>query len=58
MLGAEDPLAVGEQRLEDRDRIVDTPRRPIGEREVMACGQCVGVLDAEDSPMDRQKDCR
>ena len=48
VLGAEDPLAVGEQRLVDRDRVVDAPRRPIGEGEVVAGAERVGVLGAED----------
>ena len=48
MLGAEHPLAVGEQRLVDRDRVVNTARRLVGSGEVVAGRERVGVLGAQD----------
>ena len=48
MLRTEDPLAVGEQRLEDRDRVLRATGSLVGAREVAAGEQRVGVLAAED----------
>ena len=48
VVGAQDPLAVGEGLLEQRDRLVQPPRRPVGAGEVVAGGQGVGVVGAQD----------
>ena len=45
---AEDPLAVGEGALEQRDGLVQPPGALIGDGEVVAGGQGVGVGVAED----------
>jgi len=39
VLGAEDPLLVGEQPLEDRDRVLDLSGGLVGEGEVVAGGE-------------------
>ena len=48
MLGAEHALEVGEQRLEDRDRVLRAPGGLVGVGEVAAGRERVGVLGAED----------
>ena len=47
VLGAEDPLEVVCERLEDRDRVLDATRVLVDEREVVARAQRVRVLAAE-----------
>ena len=48
MVGAQDPLAVGEGPLVQRDGLVQAPRRLIGAGEVVAGGQGIGVVGAQD----------
>ena len=48
VLGAEDCLVVGEQRLEDRDRVLSAPGGLVGGGEAVARVEGVGVLRAED----------
>ena len=48
MVGAEDPLAVGEGLLVQGDGPVQLPGRLVGAGEVVAGGQGVGVVGAED----------
>ena len=48
MVGAEDPLIVGEHLLEERARFRDPAGLAISEGEVRACSQCVRVVGAED----------
>jgi hypothetical protein len=49
VLYAEDLLLVGLQRLEDRDCLVDTPGRLVGEGKPVAAVERIRVLSAEDS---------
>ena len=48
VLGAQDPLAVGEGAALERDRLVERARRLVGVGEVVAGGQGVGWLGAQD----------
>ena len=45
MVGAEHRFAVGKGPLVERDRLLQTPRKPVGGGEVVARGQ-VGVCQA------------
>ena len=47
MLGAEDPLVVGEQRLVDRDRLLNAPGALVGGCEIVAGGERAGMRGAE-----------
>ena len=47
MVGAEQPLAVGEVALVQGDRLAQPARRLVGLGEVVARGQGVGVVRAE-----------
>ena len=48
MVGAEDPLAVGQGLLVQGDRLGGPARRLVGVGEVVPRGQGVGVVGAED----------
>ena len=48
MVGAEDPLTIGQGALIKPDRLVQAPRRPVGVGEVVARSQGLRVVGAED----------
>ena len=41
VVGAEDPLTIGQGALKQRDRLVQAPRRPVGAGEAVARAQGV-----------------
>ena len=47
MIGAQDPLPVGECLLIDRDGPTEVPGRLVGEGQVVAGGEGVGVVGAQ-----------
>jgi|SRR5450755_1398331 len=50
VFGTEDPLELGEQRLEDRDRFAHASGGPVGAREVVSGYERVGVLGTYRNP--------